>query len=66
MTTENAVILARKHASLTPGGSSARVCLADAVALKDEGKLEDAKKRAVDSLRYSVGVFHPDYKRAAK
>jgi hypothetical protein len=67
MNTENAIILARKHvgngASME---SSARLCLADAVALNDRGEFEHAKARAVKSLGYSVGVFHADYKRAAK
>lgn len=65
MTTNQTIILARKNL----GGemeSSARLCLADAVALQDAGNLEDAKRRALDSLRYSVGVFHKDYIRASK
>lgn len=65
MTTNQTIILARKNL----GGemeSSARLCLADAVALQDAGNLEAAKRRAIDSLRYSVGVFHKDYIRASK
>jgi hypothetical protein len=46
--------------------SSARLCLTDAIELQAEGKLDDAKARALKSLAYSVGVFHADYKRAAK
>lgn len=45
--------------------SSARVCLEDAISLYDAGEYEAAKKRAIDSLRYSVGIFHADYKRAS-
>jgi hypothetical protein len=67
MNTENAIILARKHVGNGAAmDSSARLCLADAVALADRGELEYAKARAVKSLGYSVGVFHADYKRAAK
>jgi len=41
---------------------SAQLCARDAVELILRGKDEDARDRAVDSLRHSVGVFHPDYK----
>jgi hypothetical protein len=43
---------------------SARVCLHDANHLKDRGFIDLAKKRALDSLRYSVGIFHSDFKKA--
>jgi hypothetical protein len=46
--------------------SSARLCLRDAVNLQERGLLEDAKSRALKSLKYSVGIYHPDYQRAAK
>lgn len=58
------LVLARKNL----GGameSSARLCLADAVRLSDQGDFEYAKARALKSLAYSVGVFHRDYQRAA-
>lgn len=58
------IILARKHL----GGameSSARLCLSDAVLLYDAGSYESARRQALRSLAYSVGVFHPDYKRCA-
>ena len=45
--------------------SSARLCLADAVALRDAGDLLAAKARALRSLAYSVGIMHADYRRAA-
>lgn len=65
MNTNDAIILARKHVGNgAVMESSARLCLADAVRLQDEGKLDIAKERAVRSLAYSVGVFHNDYKRA--
>lgn len=64
MTAQNVITLARKNL----GGSmetSARLCLTDAVALADAGNLNAARLRALRSLQYSVGVFHPDYKRAS-
>lgn len=65
MTTDAVIALARKNV----GGSmesSARLCLADAVALRDSGDLVAAKARALRSLAYSVGVFGADYKLAAR
>lgn len=54
--------LAEKHAA---NGSemqtSAQMALADAKALQKLGKCTSARNRAVQSLQYSVGVFHPDY-----
>jgi hypothetical protein len=63
MNYEKAIILARKNI----GGvmeSSARLCLEDAIRLRDEGKYDYAKQWAIRSLSYSVGIFHPDYKKA--
>lgn len=63
MNAEKTIILARKHL----GGdmeSSARLCLADAISLYDNGDYQYAKNRALDSLRYSIGILHPDYKKA--
>lgn len=55
--------LAEKHAA---NGSemqtSAQMALADAKALQSRGQCVAARNRAVKSLEYSVGVFHPDYK----
>ena len=65
MTLDQVLSLARKHL----GGdmeSSARLCLADAISLRDAGDYEYAKKRAIASLAYSVGILHPDYAKAAK
>ena len=65
MNTDKALALARKHL----GGdmeSSARLCLADAVSLNDKGEYHYAKKRALASLGYSVGIFHKDYQRLLK
>jgi hypothetical protein len=61
-----ALRLARAHVADKPENeSSARLCLADAVALADAGEDLSATIRAVASLSYSVGLFHADYKRAA-
>lgn len=64
MTVEKVIFEARKNL----GGqmeSSARLCLADAIALYDAGNYEAAKVRALKSLAYSVGIFHPAYRKAA-
>lgn len=63
MNTSKVIQLARNHI----GGSmesSARLCLRDAVSLYGNGMIDDAKNRAIKSLAYSVGIFHPDYKKA--
>jgi hypothetical protein len=65
MNTDKVIVLARKHL----GGameSSARLCLSDALGLYEAGDLTYAKKRALKSLAYSVGIFHSDYARASK
>ena len=65
MTLDQVLILARKHL----GGdmeSSARLCLSDAISLRDKGEYKHAYARAVDSLAYSVGIFNSDYQRAIK
>lgn len=64
MNTELAIRLARKNLGGTME-SSARLCLADAIECVEKGQLDAAKKRALDSLRYSVGVFHADYRKAS-
>ncbi len=63
MTTNDTIILARKHLGGTMGSSS-RLCLADAVQLQHQGDLAAAKARALKSLAYSIGIGHPDYARA--
>lgn len=65
MTTRDVFALAVKHL----GGdmeSSARLCLADARQLEAQDREDDARRRALDSLRYSVGIGHPDYQRASR
>ena len=65
MTVNQVLAIARKHI----GGameSSARLALADAVALADAGDLVLARRRALRSLQFSVGMFHADFIRAAQ
>ena len=66
MNTHKVIALARKNVGANPTNeSSARLCLEDAVNLYNKADFEHAKKRAIDSLRYSVGIFHADYKKAS-
>lgn len=61
---EKAIILASKHT--TPDvRSSAGICLQDAMACMAKGKPLAAYIRAMDSLRYSVGVCAKDYSEAS-
>lgn len=53
--------LAEKHADKGQMPSSARLCLEDARSLAAQGKPILAHVRAMRSLQYSVGMFHPDY-----
>lgn len=53
--------LARKHLGAGSMESSARLCLADAVRLADDGDIVEARRRAAKSIAYSVGIFHADY-----
>ena len=67
MNTQKRIALARKHyLDNEANKASAAICLSDAVALYDAGDYEAADVRAIKSLKYSVGIFHPDYKRAAE
>lgn len=60
-----AIVLARKHVGNgAQMESSARLCLADAIVEFDKGKLDNAHMWALKSLKYSVGVFHADYRSA--
>lgn len=44
--------------------SSARLCVDEALSCFNAGDFTSAARRAVTSLRYSVGVFHGDHGRA--
>lgn len=45
-------------------GSSARLCLSDAIRLYDAEDLDGARSRALKSLEYSVGILSPVYQAA--
>lgn len=65
LTVSQVLTLARRHvANGAAMESSARLCLADAVALHDAGDLAGARCAAVRSLRFSVGIAHADFIRA--
>lgn len=67
MNASESIRIARKQLLNMEGGmiSSAEICLKDAVEQYDAGNFDAAKMWAAKSLRYSVGVFHADYKRVA-
>ena len=63
MNSYEVIQLAKKYANNGASmQSSAQLCLKDAIDLQQQGKRVAARNRAVKSLQYSVGVFHPDYK----
>jgi hypothetical protein len=65
MNANQVLILARKHVNNGAAlESSARLCLADAVKLFDEGDHMGAKLQALRSLKFSVGMFHEDFVKA--
>jgi hypothetical protein len=64
MNLDSILILARKHLGKGQMDSSARSCLADAIRLNDEGNYDGAKRNALRSIAYSVGICHADYVRA--
>lgn len=62
MNSYDVIQLARKHAANGSAmQSSAQLCLKDAEALQHKNQCASARNRAVKSLEYSVGIFHPDY-----
>lgn len=67
MTTNDLIRLARKHVdNAAPMHSSAVLCLSDALRLYEAGDYVHARKRALRSLAYSVGILHSDYQRAER
>lgn len=66
MNTDLVIRLARKHLGSGNMESSARLCLEDAINLYDKGDFTYAKARALKSLAYSVGILHPDYRKASR
>lgn len=63
MNTQQIIATAEKHAHMN---DSAALCLRDAKWLEAFGDEGSAQRRALDSLRHSVGVFHADYKAVAQ
>lgn len=61
LTVLEVLALADERAKLSP---SAKLCVKDAKHLYAIGNDEAARKRAIDSLRYSVGIFGEDYAKA--
>lgn len=60
--TANAIIkIAKTHATKN---DSALLCYTDAINLIEKQEAVYAARRALDSLAYSVGIFHPDYRTA--
>lgn len=59
---ETAIATARKHAN---NGAlmqtSAEFCIKDAECLFAQGRFFHAATRALVSLEYSIGIFHPDH-----
>lgn len=66
MKVSEVIALARKYVEVGIMVSSARLCLADAEKAYSAGNFDIARQRAIKSLAYSVGILHPDYKRASK
>ena len=65
MNTNQIIELAKKHVDNGAAmQSSAKLCLDDALHSMRDGYIEDAQISAVKSLKYSVGIFHPDYEAA--
>jgi len=66
MNAKDVITLARQNVgAISANESSARLCLADAVALYDAGFIIEAKRRALYSLAYSLGKFSRVYVRAS-
>lgn len=60
MSIETAILIAIQNL----GGameSSARLCISDAIRLNQAGDFKNAYNRVLESLKYSVGIFHEDY-----
>lgn len=69
LTTQEIIELAELHVTKGAMASSAKLALADAKELLAEpnnfhNRDHHARMRALCSLSYSVGIFHPDYRRA--
>lgn len=56
--------LAAVHVHEGSMATSAALCLEDARDEYEDGRFRSARRMALKSLAFSVGVFHPDYVRA--
>ena len=65
-TTAAILRMAERHLDEGTMRDSAALAYYDAIALFQIDEDVDAQLRALDSLAYSVGVFHSDYSRAAE
>lgn len=65
-TAKRLIDTAAKHMNSAAMASSARLCVDDARSLLESGDARGAARRAVDSLKYSVGIFGADYQEAAR
>lgn len=61
ITLEDSFIIAARNIGGSLMSESALIALNDAALLYSTGREEMAWNRMLASLRYSVGVFHPDY-----
>jgi hypothetical protein len=65
MTTQEIIDIATKHSN-TGWASSAKLALSDAVKAANNGQEERARRRALKSLQFSVGIFHVDFLKVAE
>ena len=56
-----ALTLAKAHAPRAAMASSAELCAAEATIYFEEGKFGFCHEWAVESLRYSLGILHPEF-----
>jgi hypothetical protein len=69
LSASEAIELAAEHAKrlgASDAHTSAQVALAEARAFAGAGQLHNASLQALESLRHSVGVLHPDFERVSR
>ncbi len=60
MSANDLIVLACQHLNSAQMFSSARLCIDDAISLAGRDETTLAKRRALKSLGYSIGICHPD------
>ena len=65
MTTQEIIDIATKHSN-KGWVSSAKLALSDAIRMANAGKEDVARRRALKSLQFSVGIFHADFLKVAE